>query len=1128
MPDRRWLDVAVPAVVIALVAALIAFAGVVGNNPEPRGEPANFTISYAGAAQRLDGMAEGDKQEQLRDWARTGLATHLGLAASDFRDASFDTLPVRDAGFAELARQPVGPGRALATGDGVLHLLVPRGDPDRPRIIGLLLDQYTADAGADPGSVRVHSYEIRPRTQTIEVTADGPPVPVADVRAANGFVEMRVDDVAGLTAFLAATRHLSWLQVRGTEIWAGGWNWRRDQLIDFEDVSAIQRGYEPDTTASDADESGSTAPGFSLDPGPLETMEDLSAVLPGLSAELAVSILADDWEGSPFGSRDGFADALDEALFDGAEPEVLRELGLPADPLQLWALTELLGYQPIYSEARYDGNLAGTEVGMTLFYTDYVAKDWAGGVGTGVPTDAVEGFVPDTEADIPWSHCTSAEDEGGETGRLWFGQSESAFAFGPDQVRIGAQATRLFARSDAEDGQGGEEVESSFAFGRGLRWWDQHYRAIADYEPQYERLEQIMRWSGAIEWLTATTSTYLPRLDDAEIRSDLRFAAWYEEHDELRERAPIAFVAPPSASEEALLTTPTNPFNHCGVPFMTGGVSLGDLVERRGDRSLRADLPPHVDRAGPVNESSSYNERTGEGHIKQLSVTEKGEVVDGVEWTLTRPAADTATVDIVAPGRRVEPFGGLKIWRANTADQQLRFEVSTGRGGLTQRVDLQGHRLGELVATAAGTGNVIVQWRPGMLDRARRVLDAIQNRLFENPGSEPLPQGDEALYSFRSDDGTVMHRIGGGDDPWLSITEELLEPGESLAFRLGAPAPSTGAPRFFFGTLVPEPPIGGTGQWIEVKPPGRGPPPSDPPPPGNNGDEQTWISAAEAPRDDDPTIAVTTPDGETATVHRSGDRLLVPADDPILGLAGTPEGAAVMRNVAEVSDAMSAAAQADDELLRAIPLGGDGAALAGPDKVIVAGADHPWTARVQSAIGPDPSGEPPLMRIAGGHLLHVDSAKLTVADPPARRMTLEEVLGSGDAVYLHESLRATLGLTDGPIIGNTLPRTLGVRVQEAWLAQADSVSQERVGEPDVRVHADAEWMRVDGGVPRSYINSTPTSSPGPVSGPLPVAPSTTTSAGISSTATPLAGSAASSGRILLVCPDSDRPLAGCG
>ncbi|MGH3997006.1 MAG: hypothetical protein ACRDTJ_06040, partial [Pseudonocardiaceae bacterium] len=663
-------------------------------------------ISYAGAASRLTGLEPTEAREQLRDWARTGLASHLELDTAQLRDATYDTVPVRDLAFADLSKQATGPGRALFDGRGVLHVLVPRGDPHEARTIGLLIDQHRSDAGADPRQVQVHHYQIHPGAAAIELTHEKP-APTSEVRSAHGFVTMRIDETKGLTDFLAQTRHLSWLEVRGAEIWAGGWNWPDVPAVplDFEDVSVLQRGYlqllsEP-------------SPGFSLDPGPPETREDILAVLPDLRPELADRLITDDWTGSPFDSAEQLAIAVDSALFQSESQPALVEAGLPSDRSQLWALSLALAGRAMYSQARYDGRLEGTEVGMTLFYNDFVAKDWVhGGVGTGVPAKAVEGFLSNPDAVTPWSHCAGADAPDLEYGRLWFGQNESGFAFDGDRVSMGVHATRLFARSD---GEGGTEVEPSFGFGRGIRWWDQHYQAVADYEPQYQRLDQIMRWSGALDWLVSHTQARLPQLDDAMIRSDLRFKDWYAQHSQLRERSPIDFVTPPSAQDEAIRSKASDVFQDCGFLAVSGGVSLGDVIQRKGDRSFHADLPEPVRRAGLFDEGSRFDPATGVGQIKQVSIDGGGTVIDSIQRTLSGTADGRAVIDVVADGRRVAPFGGLKVWRTETATRQLTTELAADRGQVSQRVEFQGHELGELVARKE-IDTVMIQWRSGPLD----------------------------------------------------------------------------------------------------------------------------------------------------------------------------------------------------------------------------------------------------------------------------------------------------------------------------------------------------------------------------------------------------------------------------
>jgi hypothetical protein len=1055
---------------VAIVVGVLLAS--VGCTPRPDDRVENpAVISYAGAASRLSGLEPAEADEQLRDWARTGLASHLQLDAARLRDALYDTVPVRDLGFTDLSRQSTGPGRALFDGRGVLHVLVGRGDPHESRTIGLLIDQYRSDAGADPQQVQVHHYQISPGAQTIELTPEKP-APTSEVQSAHGFITMRIDETAGLTDFLAKTRHLSWLEVRGSEIWAGGWNWPDVPAapLDIEDVSVIQRGYLQATSAA--------RPGFSLDPGPPETKDDILAVLPDLRPELADRFITRDWKGSTFGSAEHLATVIDGALFlDNPQPATLAQAGLPGDRTQLWTIHKLLAGRPAYSQARYDGLLEGTKLGMTLFYTDYVAKSWVHGVGTGVPARAVGGFIPNPDAVIPQSHCIGAQGSQNESGRLWFGQNDSGFAFDGDRVSMAAQATRLFARSDGEKGT---EVEQSFGFGRAKRWWDQHYQAVADYEPQYQRLDQIMRWSGALEWLTSKTPVTLSQLDDAAIRSDLKFQDWYAQHSELRERSPIEFVRPPSAQQEAVLARPSEVYKDCGLLAISGGVSLGDLIQRKGGRSFRAEVPESVRRDGLFDETSRFDEATGSGRINQVWIDDHGQVIDNLQRRFSTTADGRNVVDVEATGREVAPLGGLKVWRAKAATRQYKLEMTVRPGLVSQRVEFQHQELGELVARNE-LDTVTIQWRRGPLDRARRALESIQNRLMSRPAAGLPLATDGVLSSYQDVSGRVLYKIGGPDDPWLSITNEMTPPGEEMALRLGAPDPRTGTAEFFQARFVqrPEfPPPGGEPPWMKITAPA--------------GDRPPQIIVPGLPLREARTVKVTTPDRRSATLNQFGDQVWARSNDPILGSNGTAEGAALLRDFSRVDEAMRAAAQAKDGLLRGVRLGDDGVALAGADDVTLVASNHPWAARVLQSIGPEPSPRLLLFRIEGVHVLHVDPGELTRLPGPAQRTTLGEIrnTGGGD-IYLHRSM---LDFEHGSITPNPLPPDTKVIVGGYAVGERSNTAAVR-SQPDVRVHGGAEWWRVSGGG-----NGT-----GPAGGAVPVA----------------------SGQVYLACPDTNEHIAGC-
>jgi hypothetical protein len=271
-PVLRWLA---PVAAVLLLAALIAWwASPAADHPHD-GRPATarpgFVLSYAAAADRLAGLDEVEATEQLRDWLVTGLAADLELDSRRLVGELYDTFPVRDAGFGDLARQRVGPGRALFA-DGVLNLIVPKADPHEHRTIGLLLDQYRTDAGADPPLTRVHRYSVEQATLTVRVESAEPEA-TEKVRRDHGYLWTRIDSSQGLTEFLTSTRALSTVEVAGDQVWAGGWRWPEGdgQLLTRDDVAVLQRGYDPATSDG--------RPGFSLDAGPVRTRADLTAAV---------------------------------------------------------------------------------------------------------------------------------------------------------------------------------------------------------------------------------------------------------------------------------------------------------------------------------------------------------------------------------------------------------------------------------------------------------------------------------------------------------------------------------------------------------------------------------------------------------------------------------------------------------------------------------------------------------------------------------------------------------------------------------------------------------------------------------------------------------------------------------
>jgi hypothetical protein len=1106
-------------VVLIMASIAIALSGCtssgVGNNtgsnsslPSP-----NFTISYTGAASWLSRLDPAEQQEQERDWARLALAAHLGLGTSQLRDDTYDTLPVRDPGFAGLAQQDIGTGRYLYDGQGVLHLLVPQGDPNQARTTGLLLDQYRTDAGTDAPQAQVHYYQVNPGTDTIDVAA-GPAEPTSRLRTADGYVITPVNTVGELTSFLTRTSYLSRLERQGSSIVASGWNWPAspDARMTMADVSALQRGYSATKKAH------SQLPGFSLDPQPFLTAKDVlaadpglgqsqanqfvvanwRAVIPGLSQNMANRIVNDNWSGSGFQSAsdlDNFVNLALSTPLTSTDLSKLSQLGLPANRTQLFALDSQLLGEAAYSQARYEGKLKGTAVGMTLFYTDDVAKSWKTGVGSGIPGEAATGFVPDTTAPTTWSECKG---QGSEYGRLWFGENDSAMRSDATSISIGAEPVRMYVSDDTK----GSEVEPSYSFGRAVLWWDQHYQAIADYDPQYQRLDQIMRWSDALDWLVNKESASLSRLPDSQIPSNLTFANWYHQHNELRERLPVKFVSPPQAQAlagrtgttsygESISPVPSRPYTNCGQTFYEGGISLSDSSFREGSVDYHPDLPASVSRAGTFEKASTLNNKTGTGNVKEVSLGDTGTVTSFLDRQFST-SGGTDTIDVTASGRKVAPLGSLKVWRAPLAIRTLGLRILAGRGHIFETVDFQGQDLGGL-AVRNDIDLVTVQWRPGLVDRVRTVMESIQDKLAARPAAGLAEAiGGKlhgVLYDYAAPGGQTIYRVGDSDASWLSVSGQGPPAGNDLIFSGGGPSANGSSPVFFFGRLTHGPDL--HGDWLEVTP-------------ASQGKDASVAPASAPPGPGDQPIRIETPDGKSADVHQWNGQLLVRADDPVVGLNGSPEGAALLRDFPQVLTAMRGAALANDGLLRAVDLDGDGVALASADTVTLLPPDHPWATRVEEVADSNGSSIS-LFLIRDGQLLYaVKENLIPVAGSHKVVVNLGDAMRmSGQTLYVDfEAFRSTLLFEDGPVISSTLPLSTRVTV---W--QFVNTGSHHI-QPDALVNHGVIWVRTSAVASSSsgptFAPTTPALTPGPAAGtPAPGAP------------------------ILLVCPVSTANLPGC-
>ncbi len=585
-----------------------------------------------------------------------------------------------------------------------------------------------------------------------------------------------------------------------------------------------------------------------------------------------------------------------------AVEERLSLLSLLDDQIAKLAIAAAEG-KPVYQFARYDGGVKGTEVGMTYFYTDLVAKAWPMERGAGVPSGKVPGFVSNLAARTPMGHCRTAD----ESGRLWFGLREEAVRARQDRIELGSLATRLFSLvKDAQDER--QEVEPSYSFGRIMWWWDRHYVAMADYEPQYHRLDQLMRWGAAIAWLVNREGPRLPEISFNPKAQGPHFFAWLTAHPELKWHWDIPVVRPPGVNTEALLTVFSSNYEDCGTTrYWGGGISSPESAKISTLEASAPSLEEGVARAGARLEGTDFSATSRAGTIAG----------DKTFWKLGSVKDNAATVEVVANGRSVWSFSTLKAWVGETAQRHISLKVESAGKNLSQRVEVQGLELGELfVSTEDSVASVT--WEPSVLDHVRFGLTTLQERLLGNSVEEAAAhaKGASFVYNDSAVGKTFLRFDGTPGSRWMTLEKGATEPTEEMAFRLGQPSRSDGEPTGYTARFTEPPAVknesGAPAEWLrfDIEPGGPARMSGRSGPPGSEVEVLTADAGGGGPT------------GKLYLDRFDLKRVQTRSDDPLFGLRGTQDGSALLIARAHLQSARQEGKSSGGRLRAVRALGG--------------------------------------------------------------------------------------------------------------------------------------------------------------------------------------------------------------
>jgi hypothetical protein len=423
-------------------------------------------------------------------------------------------------------------------------------------------------------------------------------------------------------------------------------------------------------------------------------------------------------------------------------------------------LTHRFGFQA----ARYDGDLKGTEVGMSLFYTDLLAKLWALDYVHSAPQHEVNGFKAMTATFV----STAYKKEMGElpNTRLWFGPRDKGFQYagGGDSILFARTATRVYAASSNPLRPGAESQANaqSAAF---LGWWDDHYEEVARFEPEYERLNEIMKWSLLVSWLNkAGQGDKLGFLKAVEVDHSNWFPEWVKRHDGLRfhDWEKVGFYQPgyKGSSTEAMPLLSSEGYKQFGVPmFLSGGVSLADEGLFEGRVALSEET-----QVGQLLRRSNLDYSAGElgGELRSLEGT-----AYKFESAAPERAVTTASVK-----------GGIKLRGSYGELSNMKFERVVAQEGDGLRINTQvgGIDLGGLDISRTGNG-FRVGWYGLDIDLGQSLAQSLSE------ASQP----EKALFANRAVESVISLGDGRsyvvklrGSSRWVKLSPET-EAGAGVA-----------------------------------------------------------------------------------------------------------------------------------------------------------------------------------------------------------------------------------------------------------------------------------------------------------------------------------------------------------
>lgn len=515
----------------------------------PVGKNLEVNLTYTENVE--DQFSDRELEDQAKDWFLFGLLLNSGLKDGEVNEITYDLAPVRYDFLEPVFNFEYGETRSAFIGNREIVAIIPKCSAnERLDYLAHIADEHRKNQHEIPKKIYVFQYQIDLDDYFAIVTRLEDQNAELLYTPQYGYFQTTLTSLSDLENFMAKTEDLTYAAIRPDgEVEVGGRKLKNRHYgtITPEDVATIWQAedkLEKDVSSFNKVDSI----GFSLD-----TAYDVTAIERLIEGDWQAYAQRTDIKKNP-NYRSGVlkkptgttlkrliknygfnrTDILDGFAQNDELPFLKFYLKLFIDNPELAFNYRQLIRGSLFQKARYDGDLQGTRVGMNFFYTDLLLKLWFFNFNKLAPINHICEFRTYLNTNLSVSFKTETEKL--HAGRSWLAPNEGAFQLSNNRNRIlfPRNIVKVFIKS-SEHLFANQEFEASPIRRSVRQWWNSHFEEIAQYESEYERLNENFKWSTVISWLFSKgMGSHLEFLDEVSIRKNFWFPNWAAHNKNLK------------------------------------------------------------------------------------------------------------------------------------------------------------------------------------------------------------------------------------------------------------------------------------------------------------------------------------------------------------------------------------------------------------------------------------------------------------------------------------------------------------------------------------------------------------------------------------------------------------------